>query len=209
MKKICLLGYSGHGYVVAEIINLLKHNLVGYIDIEEKKYNPFNLPYWGNENDINTEDLKKKNTGIVFGVGDNQLRKNIYTFFEEKGMLAETLIHPKAVISSAVSFADGIVVMASVVINPLAKIGVAAICNSGCVIEHECTIGDFTHIAPGAVLAGNVRVGNMSFVGANAVIKQGLTIGNNVIIGAGSVVINDVPDNAVVYGNPAKIRKYA
>ena len=45
-------------------------------------------------------------------------------------------------------------------------------------------------------------------VGANAVIIGNITIGNNVIIGAGSVVIKDVPDNAIVVGNPARIIKY-
>ena len=40
---------------------------------------------------------------------------------------------------------------------------------------------------------------------ANAVIIGGITIGNNAKIGAGSVVINDVPDNATVVGNPARI----
>ena len=35
-----------------------------------------------------------------------------------------------------------------------------------------------------------------------------MTIGENAIIGAGSVVTKDVPDNAIVAGNPAKIIKY-
>ncbi|WP_265093412.1 DapH/DapD/GlmU-related protein, partial [Cronobacter sakazakii] len=42
-------------------------------------------------------------------------------------------------------------------------------------------------------------------IGANATILPGVTIGEKSMIGAGSVVTKDVPDNAVVYGNPAKI----
>jgi acetyltransferase-like isoleucine patch superfamily enzyme len=57
-----------------------------------------------------------------------------------------------------------------------------------------------------AILAGNVLVGENSFIGSNSVIKQGTKIGENVIIGAGSVVLNDVPDNAIAYGNPARIK---
>ena len=72
-------------------------------------------------------------------------------------------------------------------------------------IEHECIIGDFSHIAPGAVLCGSVSIGKGSFIGANSVIKQGIKIGNNVTIGAGSVVINDILDNTKVVGNPSKI----
>jgi acetyltransferase-like isoleucine patch superfamily enzyme len=79
------------------------------------------------------------------------------------------------------------------------------ICNTGCIIEHECIIGDFVHIAPGAVLCGNVSIGNGTFVGANSVIRQGISIGKNVTIGAGTVVTKDVPDQCRVAGNPQRL----
>lgn len=44
-------------------------------------------------------------------------------------------------------------------------------------------------------------------IGANATIICGVTIGEGALVGAGSVVTKDVPDGAVVYGNPARIRK--
>jgi acetyltransferase-like isoleucine patch superfamily enzyme len=44
-------------------------------------------------------------------------------------------------------------------------------------------------------------------IGSNATILCGITIGENALIGAGSVVTNDIPDNVVVVGNPAKILK--
>jgi acetyltransferase-like isoleucine patch superfamily enzyme len=44
-------------------------------------------------------------------------------------------------------------------------------------------------------------------IGANATILPGLIIGENAFVGAGSVVVKDVPDNAVVAGNPAKLIK--
>ena len=45
-------------------------------------------------------------------------------------------------------------------------------------------------------------------IGSNATILCGLTIGRNALIGAGSVVVKDVPDNAVVVGNPGRVIKY-
>jgi len=45
-------------------------------------------------------------------------------------------------------------------------------------------------------------------IGANATILPGVTIGCNAMVGAGAVVTKDVPENAVVFGNPAKIIKY-
>jgi len=42
-------------------------------------------------------------------------------------------------------------------------------------------------------------------IGSNVTVMCGLTVGTYSIVGAGSVVINDVPDNVIVAGNPAKI----
>jgi|TARA_B100000700_G_scaffold329703_2_gene452474 acetyltransferase-like isoleucine patch superfamily enzyme len=45
-------------------------------------------------------------------------------------------------------------------------------------------------------------------IGANATILPGITLGENCMVGAGAVVTKDVPQNAVVIGNPAKVIKY-
>jgi serine acetyltransferase len=97
-----------------------------------------------------------------------------------------------------------VMIAANATINPLATVGTGAICNTGCIIEHECVVGEFAHIGPGAVLCGNVKIGDGTFVGANAVIKQGITVGKNAMIGAGAVVVKDVPDGVTVVGVPAK-----
>ena len=52
-----------------------------------------------------------------------------------------------------------------------------------------------------------VFVGDNCYIGTGATILGPITIGNNVTIAAGAVVVKDVPDNAVVAGNPAKIIK--
>tara|TARA_B100000242_G_scaffold293237_1_gene270720 strand:+ start:7951 stop:8418 length:468 start_codon:yes stop_codon:yes gene_type:complete len=55
---------------------------------------------------------------------------------------------------------------------------------------------------------GPVTIGNHVWCGINVTILPGITIGNRAIIAAGSIVTKDVPEDAIVAGNPAKIIKY-
>lgn len=64
---------------------------------------------------------------------------------------------------------------------------------------HCTTLGDGKNGIP--TLGDNVSLG------ANVVIVGGVKIGNNVTISAGSLVVNDIPDNSVAVGNPAKVIK--
>lgn len=51
-------------------------------------------------------------------------------------------------------------------------------------------------------------VENDVWIGTNTVVLRGIKIGNGAVVGAGSIVTKDVPDYAIVAGNPAKIIKY-
>ncbi len=68
---------------------------------------------------------------------------------------------------------------------------------------------DFVHISPNVAIAGGVKIGEGTHIGIGACIIPGITIGKWVTVGAGAIIIKDVPDFAVVVGNPAKIIKYS
>lgn len=202
-----LIGYSGHSYVINGILHALGLKATGYCDNEEKKFNPFSLKYFKQEtSETGLKALTQED--FFISVGNNTIRKNIYNNLAIRNLLPVNVIHPSALLDYSVDLAShGVMIAPNVTINALAKIGIGAICNTYSVIEHECLIGDFAHIAPGAVLCGNVHVGENSFVGAKSVVREGIRIGKNAIIGAGSVVVKDVPDNVKVVGNPARIMK--
>jgi Acyl-[acyl carrier protein]--UDP-N-acetylglucosamine O-acyltransferase len=75
-------------------------------------------------------------------------------------------------------------------------------------VEHECSIGDFVHIAPGSILCGGVTVGGNTHIGAGSIIKQETSIGSDTIIGMGSVVVSSIGNCAIAYGNPCKEVKH-
>lgn len=98
-----------------------------------------------------------------------------------------------------------------------------------CFINHSFTamsiggieIGDGTQLGPHVTIVTDnhdmvnrnvlkcktVKVGRNVWIGASASIMPGVTVGDNAVIAGGAVVTKDVPENAVVGGNPAKIIK--
>ena len=203
MDNVILIGYSGHAFVVADILFQQGCAILGYMESAPKGNNPFDLPYLGDESNEETSGVLNTNNFIV-AIGDNRLRRKVYTYLKGQSFNSFNAIHPKAAIASKVSLAEGITVMAGALINPMALIGNGVIINTGAIVEHGCKLDDFVHIAPGATIAGNVSIGKNTFIGANATIKEGMVIGENVLVGAGSVIVRNIPDNAIVYGNPGR-----
>src|SRR4051812_41968648 len=138
-----LIGYSGHSYVINGILNALGIKASGYCDTEEKKFNPFSLKYFNKE--TSEQGLKVLTDEDFFiAIGNNNIRQNIYNNLAGLNLLPVNVIHPSAVIDYSVEIAPhGVMIAPNVTINPLVKIGTGVICNTYCVIEHECVIEDF------------------------------------------------------------------
>jgi acetyltransferase EpsM len=201
-KKVVLLGYSGHGYVVAEALLQLGYHLIGYADEGEHEKNPYNIPFLGDERSPDFDWHRE--VSYALGVGDNKIRSKIAQRVKSNGGRLLSVIHPQASISKDLKIGSGSFIARNVTVNPLVKIGENVILNTSCSIDHECLIEDNLHIAPGAVLAGNVKVGKGAFVGANSVVKEGVRIGEGALVGAGSVIIRDVGAGKHIVGNPGK-----
>jgi putative colanic acid biosynthesis acetyltransferase WcaB len=77
------------------------------------------------------------------------------------------------------------------------------IIGANCTLRNGTTIGNKQR-ADGSYSA-SPKIGDHVDIGCNVVIIGPLTIGDHAVIGAGSVVVKDVPANAVVAGNPAKV----
>jgi sugar O-acyltransferase (sialic acid O-acetyltransferase NeuD family) len=202
-NRVILIGYSGHGFVVADTAIENQLDLIGYTDITEVQNNPFQLNYLGKEKEHGFFEINK-DVNFLMGIGDNKIREEVYNLILENNREVFTLISQTATISKTAIIGKGTFINKNVSINAFAKIGNNVILNTACIIEHDCVIEDSAHIAPGAVLAGNITIGERSFIGANSVIKQGVIIGKDVIIGAGSVVINNIADGKKIAGNPSR-----
>lgn len=142
---------------------------------------------------------------VFIAVGDNQARARLTNQVRVSGLELDTAIASTAIVSRSVSIAPGSLLCAGSVVSAAARIGVGVIVNTNASVDHDCVIGDFSHLAPAVALAGDVHVGTRTLVGIGARVLPGIHIGDDVIIGAGSVVTRDVPDGVTVVGAPARI----
>ncbi|MCA9619514.1 MAG: acetyltransferase [Myxococcales bacterium] len=124
----------------------------------------------------------------------------------EAGGTLGKLIHP-SVDQAWCSIGPGAYVQESVLIQAEAEIGPNCSIHMGALVAHEVKLGASTFIAHGVSLSGEVTIGDGVFIGTNASVLPRVTIGNFATIGAGAVITKDVPDHAVVVGNPGRVLK--
>lgn len=207
-KKILLIGGGGHcKSVLDSLLELNKYLEVGII---EKKENigssVLGVPVVGCDDDLPTLfDNGYKYAFVTVGsIGNPSLRIKLYNILSEIGYVIPSIIDSSAKVSKYSKIEQGVFIGKQSLVNAGSLIQKGAIINSGTIIEHDCQVGAFTHIAPGAVLGGEVTVGDNSHIGSNVTIRQQVNIGSNSIIGMGSVVLKNIEDNIMAYGNPCR-----
>ncbi len=153
-ERVIVIGASGHGKVVADIIRRSGDTLLGFLDDNETLLPEITgIPVLGKVADY----VKYIEASFVVGIGNSAVREKIARQLD--GVRWYTAIHPSAVISAMDTQIDvGSIVMANAVINPSAHIGAHCIINTSAVVEHDNHIGGFTHISVGAKLGGTVSV---------------------------------------------------
>lgn len=146
---------------------------------------------------------------IVIAVADAAIRRKLAQKCEDRGFRFGELTARSHERGDQVAIAPGAVFCGFTSVTADARIGVHFHANIYSYVAHDCTVGDFVTLAPGACINGNIIIEDDVYIGTGAILKQGtsdkpLRIGKGAIIGMGAVVTKDIPPGMVVVGNPAR-----
>lgn len=197
LKRLIIIGASGHGKVIADIAVKTGYEDIVFLDDDEKIKECAGYQVVGKVAEAVEMDGDK-----IVAIGNAKIREVIQETIE-----TVKLIHPDAIISRRVEVGDGTVVMAGVVINSDVVIGRGCIINTGASVDHDCNIGNFTHISVGVHVAGACAVGYRTWIGAGATVSDNVNICNDCMIGAGAVVIKNIEAPGIYVGIPVKVLK--
>lgn len=197
VKRLVIIGASGHGKVIADIARKNGYKEIVFLDDDESVHECGGYPVIGKSSEAGTIDAD-----IIIGIGNAGVRKTIQESVDKNKIV--TLIHPDAVVAEDVVMGAGTVVMAGAVINPGTHIGKCCIINTCSSVDHDCKVGDYVHISVGSHLCGTVSVGNETWIGAGATVSNNVNICSDCMIGAGAVVIKDIKESGTYVGVPVK-----
>lgn len=203
-KVLAIVGASGHGLVVADSAERTgRWSHVEFYDdaFPEKRENP---PFTIFGTIEQAAKLDPDQYDLALGIGNNRIRLGIASKLQAAGLALPAIIDPTAIISKYARIGEGSFIAPGAIINARANVGKFSIVNTQAVVEHDCSLSEATHISVNAAIGGTVVVGKCTWVGIGSCVKNNLTIGADCLIGAGSVVVTDIPDKTLAYGNPAK-----
>jgi sugar O-acyltransferase (sialic acid O-acetyltransferase NeuD family) len=214
-RNLVVVGAGGFGRETVEAIRAMdaedaSWHLLGYLDDNPKLHGECvdGTPVLGGIAEI--KNLPDALFVVCTGRPNNYASRP--KIVDRLGLPAEryaTIVHPSVTVSASSWIGPGSVLLANVVLTAAVTIGSHVAVMPHVTLTHDDVIDDFATIASGVRLGGHVRIGQGSYLGAGALIREGRSVGRGAMIGMGSVVLDDVPDEQVWIGVPARYLRSA
>ncbi|MCU1313465.1 MAG: hexapeptide transferase [Acidobacteriaceae bacterium] len=197
--------------VIATLRKYASYHVFGYTDAKDRGA-VFGVPYLGTDAVLVSSGrsanlLLPENAMAALGVGQLGLgttREALWRRLEPSGLSFPRLVSPDAIVHDTVTGGEASVILDGAVLQCGVALGRGVIVNTRSAVDHDCTLGDWVHIAPGVTLCGGVTVGTYSLIGAGATVIEGRRIAACCVVGAGATVIQDLTEPGVYVGTPAR-----
>lgn len=207
MKKLIIIGGGGFGKEVTCWAKQCKEynnewSIGDYIEVNSEK----NEVSKTITRTLNQLESYKPLTDFVFlsAIQSPKLKLQIAENCVNKGMSFINLIHPTVIIGEDVAIGTGCIICPYVVLTSNAKVGNFVTFNLFSYTSYDSEIGDGCTINPHCGVMIAAKLGKGVFMGSSSIIFQRKSIGDYAFIGAGSVVVNNIKENAKVFGVPAR-----
>jgi len=195
-----IFGFGGHARSVADVALASGIRQLCFADVNARE----------GENFLGFPIVKTFDGGLPEGwacfpaAGDNRKRQAQVEAILAGGWPIATVISPSATIGVGSVIGVGTFIGHHAHVGPMARIGEGCILNTGAIVEHDCTVGKFTHVSVNTVLAGASHLGNFVFAGTGSIIIDKCFVCDDVTLGAGTVVVRPITCSGVYVGVPAR-----
>lgn len=201
--QIIIYGAGGHAKAVLEMARAIgAFNIAGIIDDNQTLAGTsvLGVPVLGGAEILprlieQGFHLAANGVGGIINIG---VRIRLFELLANRGFSFPILRHPRATVETSAHLADGVQVFANAYVGSESILHERCMINTGAIVSHDCEIGAYTHIAPGALLAGHVHVGERVLVGMGVTTVIGLKIGAGARIGNGAILLADVPEKNII-----------
>lgn len=197
-RRVAIIGAGGHATVVASTLIAAGNEVVGFYDDLPSTWGSkiLGIPVMGPIRELSAATCSH----AMIGIGGNDVRKR---FAEQLDIEWMTVIHPFSWVHPEVPLGEGTIICAGAIVQPGAQIGSHAIINTKASVDHDCRVGNYTHLAA-AHLAGGASIDEGVFMGLGSVVLPKIHVGAWATVGAGAVVTKDVAPSTTVVGIPAR-----
>jgi len=210
VQDVVIWGSGGHARELADLIEAINQdthrwNVLGFVDDEASRHGQMILDDRSVLGGVEWLRAQTRRPSVVLGIGVSASRARVAGRLAELDVEFPSLIHPSAVVTRHASLGIGAVVCAFAVVNNRASLGDHVHLNISSSVSHDCRVGSFCTLAPGARLTGTVTLAEGCDLGAACTVIPGRVVGEWTSVRAGAVVTTDVAPNATVVGVPARV----
>jgi sugar O-acyltransferase (sialic acid O-acetyltransferase NeuD family) len=197
-----MIGGGGHASILMDMLMSQERDILAVISPDQiDSRSVFSgIKHFTADEDIHC--FSPKDVKLVNGIGvlpHSRFKRRINELYLDLGYVFETVVSEQSVVSKYAKLESGAQVFPGSIVQAGAVIGEHVVINSGAVIEHDCCIGAYSHIAPRATLCGSVETETDVYVGAGATVIQGVKIAKEAIVGAGATLTKNLMASEVAY----------